>query len=47
MIIVAEVDDIALFPSARKLASWADLTPIVRCSDRTVRYQHISEQDAP
>ncbi|MDQ1032535.1 transposase [Streptomyces umbrinus] len=46
-IIVAEVGDISRFPSARKLASWAGLTPTVRGSDRTVRYGHISKQGDP
>ncbi|WP_177240116.1 transposase [Streptomyces monashensis] len=44
MVIVAEIGDIRRFPSARKLASWAGLTPTVRGSDRTVRYGHISKQ---
>ena len=44
MIILAEVGDISRFPSARKLASWAGLTPTVRGSDRTVRHGHISKQ---
>jgi transposase len=43
MIILAEVGDITRFPSARKLASWAGLTPTVRGSDRTVRHGHISK----
>jgi transposase len=44
MIILAEVGDISRFGSARKLASWAGLTPTVRGSDRTVRHGHISKQ---
>src|SRR2546423_279896 len=44
IIILAEVGDISRFPSARKLASWAGLTPTVRGSDRTVRHGHISKQ---
>ena len=40
----AEIGDISRFPSARKLASWAGLTPTVRGSDRTVRHGHISKQ---
>ncbi|WP_030618240.1 IS110 family transposase [Streptomyces fulvoviolaceus] len=47
MTIVAEVGDISRFSSARKLASWAGLTPTVRGSDRTVRYGHISKQGDP
>jgi hypothetical protein len=44
---VAEIGDITRFSSARKLASWAELTPTVRGSDRTVRYGHISKQGDP
>jgi transposase len=47
MIMLAEIGDIARFSSARKLASWAGLTPTVRGSDRTVRYGHISKQGDP
>ncbi len=42
--ILAEVGDITRFSSARKLASWAGLTPTVRNSDRVVRHGHISKQ---
>ncbi|MFE5584502.1 IS110 family transposase [Kitasatospora sp. NPDC056531] len=45
--IVAETGDIDRFPSARKLASWAGLTPTVHNSDRTVRHGHISKQGSP
>ena len=41
---VAEIGDITRFPSARKLASWAGLTPTVRGSDLNVRHGHISKQ---
>ena len=41
---LAEIGDITRFGSARKLASWAGLTPTVRGSDLTVRYGHISKQ---
>ena len=41
---LAEVGDITRFASARKLASWAGLTPTVRGSDLTVRHGHISKQ---
>jgi transposase len=41
---VAEIGDITRFGSARKLASWAGLTPTVRGSDRTVHHGHISKQ---
>jgi len=47
LVITAEVGDITRFPSARKLASWAGLTPTVRNSDRTVRHGHISKQGSP
>jgi len=42
--ILAEVGDISRFSNARKLASWAGLTPTVRGSDLTVRHGHISKQ---
>ena len=41
---LAEIGDINRFGSARKLASWAGLTPTVRGSDLTVRHGHISKQ---
>ena len=44
LVIVAEIGDISRFGSARKLASWAGLTPTVRGSDLTVRHGHISKQ---
>jgi transposase len=44
LMILAEVGDISRFPSARKLAAWAGLTPTVRGSDLTVRHGHISKQ---
>ncbi|MFD4977621.1 IS110 family transposase [Streptomyces sp. NPDC058424] len=44
LVIVTEVGDISRFPSARKLAAWAGLTPTVRSSDLTVRHGHISKQ---
>src|SRR5215472_13097224 len=44
LVIVAEAGDITRFGSARKLASWAGLTPTVRGSDLTVRHGHISKQ---
>jgi transposase len=43
LFILAEVGDIRRFGSARKLGSWAGLTPTVHGSDRTVRYGHISK----
>ena len=44
LVMLAEIGDISRFPSARKLASWAGLTPTVRGPDRTVRHGHISKQ---
>jgi transposase len=44
LVMLAEIGDINRFPRARKLASWAGLTPAVRGSDRTVRHGHISKQ---
>jgi transposase len=41
---LAEIGDITRFPSARKLASWAGLTPTVRGSDLKVRHGNISKQ---
>jgi transposase len=42
LVMLAEIGDITRFGSARKLASWAGLTPTVRGSDLTVG--HISKQ---
>ena len=44
LVILAEVGDISRFASARKLASWAGLTPTVRGSDRVAHYGHISKE---
>ena len=44
LVMVAEIGDISRFPSARKLASWAGLTPTVRGSDLKIRHGHISKQ---
>jgi transposase len=44
LMMLAEIGDITRFPNARKLASWAGLTPTVRGSDLTVRHGHISKQ---
>ena len=44
LVILAEIGDITRFGSARKLASWAGLTPTVRGSDRVAHYGHISKQ---
>jgi transposase len=47
MVLLAEIGDISRFGNARKLASWAGLTPTVRGSDLTVRHGHISKQGSP
>jgi hypothetical protein len=47
LVMLAEIGDITRFASARKLASWAGLTPTVRGSDLTVRHGHISKQGSP
>jgi transposase len=44
LVMVAEIGDITRFPRARKLASWAGLTPTVRGSDLKVRHGNISKQ---
>jgi transposase len=44
LVMLAGIGDITRFGSARKLASWAGLTPTVRGSDLTVRHGHISKQ---
>jgi transposase len=44
LVILAEVGEVSRFGSARKLASWAGLTPTVRGSDRVAHYGHISKQ---
>jgi transposase len=44
LVMLAEIGDIARFPSARKLPAWAGLTPAVRGSDLKVRHGHISKQ---
>jgi transposase len=38
MTLLAEIGDIARFPTARKLRTWAGLNPQVRNSDRKVRH---------
>jgi transposase len=47
LVMLAEIGDITRFASARKLASWAGLTPTVRGSDLTVRHGHIPGQGSP
>jgi len=44
LVILAEAGDVSRFGPARKLASWAGLTPTVRGSDRVAHYGHISKQ---
>jgi transposase len=44
LVIVAEIGDVSRFALARKLASWAGLTPTVRGSDRVAHYGHIPGQ---
>jgi transposase len=44
LVILAEIGEVSRFGPARKLASWAGLTPTVRGSDRVAHYGHISEQ---
>ena len=41
LVMLAEIGDISRFGSARKLASWAGLTPTVRGSDLKVRHGNI------
>jgi transposase len=43
MTLVAEIGDICRFPTARKLCSWAGLTPTVRNSDSKVRHGRITK----
>lgn len=45
--LVAEIGDIARFPSPRKLCAWAGLTPSVRNSADNVRHGHITKQGSP
>ena len=47
MTLVAEIGDIARFPTARKLCAFTGLTPQVRNSDRTLRHGHITKQGSP
>jgi transposase len=42
LVLLAEIGSIGRFGSARKLASWAGLTPTVRGSGRTVHHGHIT-----
>jgi transposase len=47
MLVIAEVGDINSFQTARRLCSWAGLTPTVRSSDGRARLGHISRQGSP
>jgi len=47
MLVIAEVGDITRFATARRLCSWAGLTPTVRSSDGKARLGHISVQGSP
>jgi transposase len=44
LVMLAEIGDITRFPAARKLASWAGLTPAVRGSGLKVRHGHIPDR---
>jgi len=44
LVILAEIGEVSRFASARKLASWAGLTPTVRGSGRVAHYRHISKE---
>jgi transposase len=47
MLVIAEVGDIGRFQTARRLCSWAGMTPTVRSSDQRTRLGHISHQGSP
>ena len=47
LLVIAETGDVARFPSARHLASFAGLTPRVRNSGERVRLGPISRQGSP
>jgi transposase len=47
MTLVAEMGDIARFPTARKLCAWAGLTPAVGNSDRNLRHGHLTKMNSP
>ena len=47
MLVIAEVGDVARFPTARHLCAWAGLAPTVRSSDGKARLGHISHQRSP
>jgi transposase len=47
MLVIAGVGDITRFATARRVCSWAGLTPTVRSSDGKARLGHISGQGSP
>jgi transposase len=47
MTLVAEIGDIARFPTAGKLCAWAGLTPQVGNSDRNLGHGHLTKQGSP
>jgi transposase len=47
MLVIAEVGDIGRFQSARRLCSWAGMTPTGHSSDQRTRLGHISHQGSP
>jgi transposase len=47
MLVIAEVGDVTRFQTARRLCSWAGMTPTVRSSDMRTRLGHISHQGSP
>ena len=44
LVLLAEIGEVSRFGSARKLASWAGLTPTIRGSDRVAHYGHIFKE---
>lgn len=46
-VIITEIADHTRFPTAKKLASWAGLAPVVRNSATTTRIGHISKHGCP
>jgi transposase len=46
-VIIAEIGEIARFPDAKHLCSYAGLVPSVRNSDSKVRHGHITKAGSP
>ena len=46
-VIVAEIGDIARFPDAKHLCSYAGLVPSVRNSDRKIQHGRITKEGSP